>query len=112
MKPHKRPETLDSPKLTIKGENLKTRAHVVVSGRVQGVFFRQATKREADSLSVKGWVRNLPDGKVEAVFEGEEDVVHMLVDFVKQGPPRAKVSHVDLAWEAGTGEFRGFAIKY
>lgn len=85
---------------------------MVVSGRVQGVFFRQSTKREADSLGVKGWVRNLPDGRVEAVFEGEEDVVNMLVDFVTQGPPRAKVSHVDLAWEGSTGEFRGFAIKY
>ena len=59
---------------------MKTRAHVVVNGRVQGVFFRAATKREAESLGVKGWVRNLPDGKVEAVFEGEEDVVKMLVE--------------------------------
>ena len=91
---------------------MKTRAHVVVSGRVQGVFFRAATKREAESLGVKGWVRNLPDGKVEAVFEGEEDVVKMLVDYSKQGPPRAKVSSVDLKWEPYTGEFRRFRVDY
>jgi acylphosphatase len=91
---------------------MKTRAHVVVNGRVQGVFFRAATKREAESLGVKGWVRNLPDGKVEAVFEGEEDVVKMLVDFSKQGPPRAKVSSVDLEWETYTGQFRSFRVDY
>ena len=91
---------------------MKTRAHVLVSGRVQGVFFRAATKREADSLGVKGYARNLPDGKVEAVFEGEEDVVKMLVDFSKQGPPRAKVSNVDVKWEAYTGQFRSFRVDY
>ncbi len=91
---------------------MKTRAHIVVSGKVQGVFFRQTTKHEADSLGVKGWVRNLPDARVEAVFEGEEDVVKMVVDFVKQGPARAKVSAVDLVWEEYTGEFRRFTIKY
>lgn len=90
---------------------MKTRAHVIVSGRVQGVFFRAATKKEADRLGVKGWARNLPDGSVEAVFEGEEDVVNMLVDFVKHGSPRAKVSNVDLTWETYTGEFRAFSIR-
>ncbi|MGF3523095.1 MAG: acylphosphatase [Candidatus Bathyarchaeia archaeon] len=91
---------------------VKARAHVWVSGRVQDVFFRQATKREANSLGVKGWVRNLPDGKVEAVFEGEEDVVKMLLEFVKQGPPRAKVSKLDVTWEEPTGEFRTFSVVY
>ena len=90
---------------------MKTRAHITVSGRVQGVFFRQTTKREADNLGVKGWARNLPDGSVEAVFEGEEEVVKMLVDFCKHGPSRAKVSKVDLTWETYTGEFRAFSIK-
>ena len=96
----------------LEGETIKIRAHVLVSGRVQGVFFRAATKREAESLGVKGWVRNLPDGKVEAVFEGEEDVVKMLMDFSKQGPPRAKVSSVDLKWETYTGQFRRFRVDY
>ncbi len=98
--------------LSLAGGTIKTRAHVIISGRVQGVFFRAATKREADSLGVKGYARNLSDGKVEAVFEGEEDVVKMLVDFSKQGPPRAKVSKIDLAWESYTGEFKGFRIEY
>jgi acylphosphatase len=90
---------------------MKTRAHVIVSGKVQGVFFRATTKKEAESLSVKGWARNLPDGNVEAVFEGEEDVVNMLVDFVKHGSSRAKVSNVDLTWETYTGVFKTFSIK-
>jgi acylphosphatase len=89
---------------------MKTRVHVIVSGRVQGVFFRAATKKEADVLGVKGWARNLPNGSVEAVFEGEEDVVNMLVDFVKHGPSRAKVSNVNLKWETYTGDFRSFNI--
>jgi acylphosphatase len=90
---------------------MKTKAHVTVSGKVQGVFLRAATKREADSLGVKGWARNLPDGSVEAVFEGEEDVVNMLVDFMKHDPSRAIVSNVNLIWETYTGEFRTFNIK-
>ena len=85
---------------------------MLISGRVQGVFFRAATKREAESLGVKGWVRNNPDGKVEAVFEGEEDVVKMLVDFAKHGPPRAKVSNVEVTWGSYTGEFRNFGVEY
>lgn len=91
---------------------MKTRAHVFIGGRVQGVFFRQATKREADSLGVKGFVQNLPDGRVEAVFEGEEDVVNMMVDFVRHGPSTAKVSSFSLVWEECTGEFRGFRVAY
>ncbi len=90
---------------------MKTRAHAFISGKVQGVFFRQTTKREADSLGVKGWVCNLPDGRVEAVFEGEEDTVKMIVDFVKFGPPRAKVSNMDLVWGVYSGEFRSFTVK-
>jgi acylphosphatase len=91
---------------------VKTRVHIIISGRVQGVFFRVATKREADSLGVNGWVRNLPDGKVDAVFEGEEDMVKMLIDFCKHGPPRAKVSNVDIVWENYVGEFKSFNIRY
>lgn len=91
---------------------MKARAHVWVSGRVQGVFFRQATKRQADNLGVKGWVRNLPDGKVEAVFEGEEEVIKMLLEFVKHGPPTAKVSKLNVTWEEPTGEFTSFSVVY
>jgi acylphosphatase len=90
----------------------KTRAHVFVSGRVQGVFFRQQTRREAESRGVTGWVRNLPDGQVEAVFEGEEDAVKALVDFCKRGPMGAVITSVDVTFENFTGEFRSFKIAY
>ena len=93
--------------------NMSTaRAHVLVSGKVQGVFFRQTTMREAQSQGVTGWVRNLPDGRVEAVFMGEEAVVKALVDFVRRGPRGARVSDVEVNWEQVTEEFQGFEIRY
>ncbi|MCW4044044.1 MAG: acylphosphatase [Candidatus Bathyarchaeota archaeon] len=91
---------------------MNVRAHVLVSGRVQGVFFRSETKRKADAHGVTGWVRNLPDARVEAVFEGEEEAVAALVEFCKRGPTGANVTHVDLTWETCTGEFVGFKIKH
>jgi acylphosphatase len=91
---------------------VKTRAHVFVTGRVQGVFFRSATIHNADSHDVKGWVRNLPDDRVEAVFEGEKEAVQKLIDFCKHGPSGAKVTNIDLIWEPYTGEFDRFKIKY
>ena len=91
---------------------MKARAHVFVDGRVQGIFFRQDTKHEADNRSVKGWVRNLADGRVEAVFEGEEEAVKALIEFCKRGPPMARVTNVDIRWESYSGEFDGFKIKY
>ncbi len=96
----------------IEGETIKTRVHVVIGGRVQGVFFRAATKREAESLGVKGFVRNLPDDKVEAVFEGEADVVNRLIDFVKHGPSGARVSNIAIAWEPFKAEYKDFNIKF
>ena len=91
---------------------MKTRAHVAISGRVQGVFFRSRTKREADSRDVKGWVRNRNDGGVEAVFEGEEEAVKAMVEFCKHGPTGAKVTKVDVVWEDYAGEFGEFEIRY
>jgi acylphosphatase len=91
---------------------MKTRAHVFVSGRVQGVFFRSETKHKADRYDVKGWVRNLPDGRVEAVFEGEEEAVKALIEFCKRGPRGAMVTNVDLRWENLTGEFDAFKVRY
>lgn len=88
------------------------RAHVYVSGRVQGVFFRYETKSLADRLGVKGWVRNLPDGRVEAVFEGEEEMVRKMIDFCKRGPPGARVTDVKVEWEDYKGEFNGFSIRH
>jgi acylphosphatase len=91
---------------------MKVRAHVFVSGRVQGVFFRSETRREAKKRGVKGWVRNLRDGRVEAVFEGEEEDVKELIEFCKRGPPGARIMHVDVMWETYAGEFRDFQIRY
>ncbi|HVP26802.1 MAG TPA: acylphosphatase [Candidatus Bathyarchaeia archaeon] len=91
---------------------MKARAHALVSGRVQGVFFRSETKHEAERCGVKGWVRNLSDGRVEAVFEGEEESVRRLVEFFERGPPDAEVTSADVVWEPYRGEFKGFEIRY
>jgi len=84
------------------------RMHVFVSGRVQGVFFRQNTKRQAESLDVKGWVRNLLDGRVEAVFEGEESAVKKVVEYCRHGPPSAKVENIEVNYENYKDEFSDF----
>lgn len=89
----------------------KTRAHVYVSGLVQGVFFRQTTKEQAQTFRVNGWVRNLSDGRVEAVFEGEEKAVKTLVEFCHQGPSSARVTDVEVSWETYRGEFSGFETR-
>ncbi len=88
----------------------KTRAHVYVTGKVQGVFFRQNTKRQAQSRGVYGWVRNLEDGRVEAVFEGEEEAVKAVVEFCRVGPKTAQVSDVAVTWESCSNEFQSFNI--
>jgi acylphosphatase len=90
----------------------KVRAHIFASGRVQGVFFRSETQHEARRRNVDGWVRNLPDGRVEAVFEGERNDVERLVEFSRRGPSGAKVARVEVQWERYTGEFRGFRMRY
>jgi acylphosphatase len=87
------------------------RAHIIISGRVQGVFYRAYTKQHADRLGVKGWVKNLPEGEVEAVFEGEESAVKELVDYSKHGPTRAVVTRIDVAYEPFKGEFKGFSTE-
>lgn len=93
-------------------KRVKVRAHIFVAGRVQGVFFRSEVSYEAKKCDVTGWVRNLSDGSVEAVFEGEEKNVKELVEFCKQGPRGARVTDVDVTWENYTGEFRDFEIRY
>jgi len=91
---------------------VQTRAHIVVGGDVQGVFFRQETKRQAEAYGVNGWVRNRDDGKVEAVFEGEEHDVKALIEFCKHGPPTAIITTVDVKWETYMGDFKDFRIRY
>ncbi|UCE44023.1 MAG: acylphosphatase [Candidatus Bathyarchaeota archaeon] len=91
---------------------MMARAHVLVSGRVQGVFFRFETKRLARRLRVAGWVRNRRDGRVEVVFEGEREDVEKMVEFCKRGPSGARVTNVEVTWEAHTGEFEGFSVHY
>ena len=85
------------------------RRRVVVSGQVQGVFFRDSCRREARSRQVAGWVRNNSDGTVEAVFEGDPDAVTTLVDWAHDGPPGAQVSRVEVAEEEPEG-LSGFRV--
>jgi len=89
---------------------LKARAHVYVSGWVQGVFYRWNAKELAKELRLNGWVRNLPDGRVEAVFEGEKNEVEQIIDWCKNGPPGARVSRVEVTWEDPREESGGFRI--
>ncbi|MCD6240005.1 acylphosphatase [Candidatus Bathyarchaeota archaeon] len=90
----------------------KVRAHVFVSGRVQGVFFRYETRQHARRVGVTGWIRNLPDGRVEAVFEGEKEAVDYMIEFCRRGPPAARVEKVEVIWEPYKGEFDSFTIRY
>jgi acylphosphatase len=88
------------------------RAHVIVRGFVQGVWFRASTREEALHIGVTGWVRNLPDGAVEAVFEGEKKKVEEIVGWCHRGPSGARVIGVDVRWERFRGEFPQFDIRY
>ncbi|MHB8926823.1 MAG: acylphosphatase [Bacillota bacterium] len=86
------------------------RVRLIIGGRVQGVSFRYYTRRAAISLGVTGWVRNLPDGRVEVLAEGDDDTVQALVDWCHQGPPSARVTAVEAHPEPFTGEFAGFRV--
>ncbi len=87
------------------------RVHVLVSGRVQGVFFRAHTQEKARSLGLSGWVRNLPDGRVEIVAEGEEGKIDDFLSWVRVGPSAARVEGVQEDWSTPQGE-QGFRIRY
>jgi len=88
----------------------RVRAHVHVSGNVQGVFFRATTRETAEKHGVDGWVKNLPDGRVEAVFEGNEADVEAMVEFCHEGSPAARVEDVEVAYEESQG-LDGFEIR-
>jgi len=91
---------------------MTSRVHVVISGRVQGVWFRATTKQKAEQLGLAGWVRNTSDGNVEAVFEGEENCVQKILDWCHHGPPFSKVENVEVKNESPTNGFDSFSIKY
>lgn len=88
------------------------RVHVYISGRVQGVFFRAETQQTANGLNLTGWVRNMADGRVEAVFEGEDKNVNKMLEWCHIGPPAAQVEEVLTEEELHTGEFRNFRVIY
>jgi acylphosphatase len=94
------------------GEVTVSRCHVFVAGRVQGVFFRAFTREVAESLGLKGWVRNLPDGRVEAVFEGKKALIEEALKRIKIGPPAARVDNLEINWNEEPENLPDFRIRY
>lgn len=86
------------------------RARILISGRVQGVFYRDHTRRWAISMGLSGWVRNLPDGRVEALIEGEKEKIQDLEGKLREGPPLSHVLSIHTEWEEFEGEFSDFRI--
>ncbi|MBI5233815.1 MAG: acylphosphatase [Deltaproteobacteria bacterium] len=91
---------------------MNARAHLYISGRVQGVYYRGFTVEVAEALGLKGWVRNLPDRRVEAVFEGDRELVEKAILKCKQGPPASRVTDIDVTWEDRLEGFKDFEIRY
>ncbi len=89
-----------------------SRAHIIVSGRVQGVFYRSSTRKKAHSLGLEGFVKNLADGTVEIMVEGSKSDIQQLISWSHKGPPSARVDSVDVDWMDPTNEFSGFSIRY
>ncbi len=90
----------------------KISAHLIISGRVQGVCYRMETRTAASRIGVTGWVRNRPDGTVEAVIEGDAQPVQRMIEWCKQGPPISNVAKVDVRWKDYSGDYSGFDITY
>lgn len=91
---------------------MRARLHAVVSGRVQGVAFRSFVERRAAELDVTGWVRNLPDGRVEALAEGETERLKRFLDRLREGPSLSRVTDVEVDWAEDRGEFADFRIVF
>lgn len=89
---------------------MKKAIKAIVSGTVQGVFFRAFVKEKADSLGIKGFVRNVEDGKVECYFEGDNEVIEKLMDEVRQGPQYSMIKNVDVSDEKYTGDYKDFRV--
>ena len=90
---------------------MRGRAHVEVSGRVQGVSFRYLTRQKALSLGLSGWVRNLPNGRVECEFEGPREALEKMIAFCREGPRLAKVTHVKVEWLEYSGVYHDFRVR-
>ena len=90
----------------------KARAHIYIDGRVQGVFYRGFTQDLALSLGLTGWVRNLRDGRVEAVFEGDKKFVEEAIRQCHIGPPASRVTGIDVQWDPYAGEEKDFSVRY
>jgi acylphosphatase len=92
--------------------NTLERLHAIISGVVQGVYFRGTTQTLAEQLGLTGWAKNLPDGSVEVVAEGPRPALQELLAFLRQGPPGAYVTDVRVDWSAATGEFKFFEVRW
>ncbi|WP_027363504.1 acylphosphatase [Desulfotruncus alcoholivorax] len=88
------------------------RKHVYISGRVQGVYYREYTRRQAEQLGIKGWVKNLPDGRVEAVFEGDPAAVDNMLEWCNHGSPNASVTGIEVNEQPAEGHFTDFRIRF
>ena len=91
---------------------MKSSVHVIISGRVQGVWFRASTKQKAEELGLTGWVRNTSDGNVEAVFEGEDNLVKEMISWCHRGPILSKVEKVEVTKQNVTNAFDKFSVRY
>jgi acylphosphatase len=90
---------------------MKARVHLLISGQVQGVFFRANTRRAANELGLKGWVRNVPEGMVEVVAEGRKHSLDKLIEYCRKGPEGSKVENIEIKWEDFRNEFGGFDVR-
>jgi acylphosphatase len=91
---------------------MKSKVHVIISGRVQGVWFRSSIKDKAEQLGITGWVKNTSDGNVEALFEGDEKIIKEMLEWCDHGPPLAKVDNVEVEKQPVSDEFDQFSFRY
>ena len=97
--------------MTVDDSGKKSRAHLKIRGRVQGVYYRALTVQEAQKLGLTGWVTNCADGSVEAVAEGTQATIESLIAWCRQGPAGARVDSVEVRWEVFRNDFPGFVVK-
>ena len=91
---------------------MKSRVHIFVSGKVQGVFFRENTRKKAAEFRLSGFVRNLQNGKVEAIFEGKKEKIEKIIQWIKKGPETVQIKNIEINWQNYQGEFKSFEIRY